>query len=170
MSKAIELLQKKKENKTEEVGDIITAPSHYNWHPLFECKELTQHLPFNEGNVIKYLYRCGFKGTPEQTLQDKKKALQYIRMMKDTTGIFMHGIYDALESFFVIIANRHNAIKGGQYVQASQDYSLILICSSYFEDVSVRQAFTEVMNTLTQYNLHDRTTLADRVARILEVS
>ena len=167
MGKAIELLNRKKE--TLIVGDPITKPSHYTWHPLFECKELTQHLPFNEGNVIKYLYRCGFKGTPEETLQDKKKALQYISMMKDTTEIMMHNIYDALESFFVVVCNRHNAIKGNTYCAPAQDYTLILICAAYFEDPTVRQAFIAVMNTLAQHNLHDRTTLYARVVKILDV-
>ena len=169
MSKAIELLQKKKEKEVRIVGDIITAPSHYNWHPLFECKELTQHLPFNEGNVIKYLYRCGFKGTPEQTLQDKKKALQYIRMMADTPVELQRSIYGALEAFFVVVSNRNNAIRGNMYCSPSQDYTLIAVCAGYFQDTAIGQAFSEVMNTLTQHNLHDRTTLADRVAGILEI-
>lgn len=167
MNKAIELLNRKKE--TPIVGDPITKPSHYTWHALFECKELTRHLPFNEGNVIKYLYRSGFKGTSKETLHDRKKALQYISMMEDTPDILQASIWLALESFYVVIANRHNAIKGNTYCSPSQDYTLIAICAAYFEDIHIGQAFIEVMNTLAQHNLHDRTTLYDRVAKILDV-
>ena len=169
MSKAIELLEKMDKEKMIE-ADPVKKPSHYTWNPLFECKELTQYIPFNEGNVVKYLYRCGFKGDAEQMVQDKKKALQYIRMMEDTPANLQRDIYSSLESFFVVIANRYNASQSEEYYLACHDYTLILKCAEYFNDDDIRQAFIEVMNTLTQHNLHDRTTLYDRVSGILNIS
>lgn len=53
-------------------------PSHYRSHSSgVECIQITEHMTFNLGNVIKYLWRNGLKdGTP--ALQDLQKASWYL--------------------------------------------------------------------------------------------
>jgi len=51
-------------------------PSHYkNHHSGIECIDVTRHMNFNLGNVIKYLWRSGQK---DPTLQELKKAAWYL--------------------------------------------------------------------------------------------
>lgn len=58
-------------------ADPINRPSHYTSHPSgVECITITEHLPFNVGNAIKYLWRASLKkATPEE---DLRKALWYV--------------------------------------------------------------------------------------------
>ena len=61
----------------ESRGDV-TNPDHYRTHPSgVECIDITEHLGFNIGNAIKYLWRAGLKeGSP--TMQDMAKARWYL--------------------------------------------------------------------------------------------
>ena len=59
-------------------NDPVNNPSHYTSHPSgVECIEITRHMTFNIGNVIKYVWRSGLKeGQP--SLQDLQKARWYL--------------------------------------------------------------------------------------------
>lgn len=65
--------------KTDEaVGGPINHPKHYNDHPSgVECIVIVRHMPFNTGNVFKYLWRAGLKNAAA-TLEDHKKARWYL--------------------------------------------------------------------------------------------
>jgi hypothetical protein len=53
-----------------------TNPKHYRSHPSgIECIQITEHMPFCEGNAIKYIWRAGLK---DDKLQDLEKAAWYI--------------------------------------------------------------------------------------------
>lgn len=55
----------------------VNNPKHYTSHPSgIECIEIVEHLPFNVGNSIKYLWRAGLK-TPDP-FKDLEKAKWYI--------------------------------------------------------------------------------------------
>jgi hypothetical protein len=54
--------------------DDINNPSHYTQFPV-EVIAITENLPFNLGNVVKYVCRCEFKG---DTIKDLKKAKWYL--------------------------------------------------------------------------------------------
>jgi hypothetical protein len=57
--------------------DNINHPKHYTSHPSgIECIQITEHMSFNLGNAIKYLWRADEKGAP---LDDLKKAAWYIQ-------------------------------------------------------------------------------------------
>lgn len=57
--------------------DNINHPKHYRSHPSgIECIRITEHMSFNLGNAIKYLWRADEKGAP---LDDLKKAAWYIQ-------------------------------------------------------------------------------------------
>ena len=58
--------------------DIINHPAHYTQHPSgIECIQITEHMGFNLGNVVKYVWRADLKH--EDTLEDLKKAAWYLR-------------------------------------------------------------------------------------------
>lgn len=58
------------------MADIINHPPHYMKHPSgVECIVVTEHMTFNLGNAVKYIWRSGEKGT---LLEDLKKAQWYI--------------------------------------------------------------------------------------------
>lgn len=60
----------------------INHPKHYNSLPSFcecgkrvECIDVVEHMSFNVGNAIKYLWRADYKGG----IEDLKKAEWYIK-------------------------------------------------------------------------------------------
>jgi len=55
--------------------DLVNHPPHYTSHPSgIECIQVTEHMNFNLGNAVKYLWRADLKnGT-----QDLEKAAWYI--------------------------------------------------------------------------------------------
>lgn len=56
--------------------DAVNHPKHYTSHPSgVECIEITRHMTFNLGNVIKYLWRADHKNA---SLEDLKKAAWYL--------------------------------------------------------------------------------------------
>lgn len=74
--------------------DSVNHPKHYNDHPSgVECITVVEHMTFNVGNAIKYLWRAGLKipeavvlmgatevmeRHKEKHLEDLKKARWYI--------------------------------------------------------------------------------------------
>lgn len=58
------------------MSDNINNPKHYCSHPSgIECIQVTEHMGFNLGNVMKYLWRADEKGA---ALDDLRKAAWYI--------------------------------------------------------------------------------------------
>jgi hypothetical protein len=57
--------------------DNINNPTHYTAHPSgIECIQITEHMPFNLGNAIKYIWRADLKHNAH--LEDLKKAQWYL--------------------------------------------------------------------------------------------
>lgn len=57
-------------------SDPVNNPKHYNSHPSgVECITVAEHMGFNLGNVLKYIWRADHKGVP---LQDLEKAAWYL--------------------------------------------------------------------------------------------
>ncbi len=55
--------------------DNVDHPKHYNSHPSgVECITVVEHMNFNLGNAMKYLWRTDHKNG----LEDLKKARWYI--------------------------------------------------------------------------------------------
>lgn len=58
------------------MADLVNHPPHYTDHPSgIECIQITEHMNFCLGNVIKYVWRAGRKGDP---VQDLEKARFYL--------------------------------------------------------------------------------------------
>lgn len=61
---------------SEWANDSIHKPKHYTEHPSgIECIQVTEHMGFNLGNAIKYIWRCDLK---RDAIEDLKKAKWYI--------------------------------------------------------------------------------------------
>lgn len=59
------------------MSNNINHPPHYTSHPSgVECIQITEHMNFNVGNAIKYLWRAGLKS--DDALSDLSKARWYI--------------------------------------------------------------------------------------------
>jgi hypothetical protein len=58
------------------VSDNVNHPRHYTKHPSgVECIQITEHMGFNLGNAVKYIWRADLKGNQ---VEDLKKAVWYI--------------------------------------------------------------------------------------------
>ena len=56
--------------------DNVNNPPHYTSHPSgVECIQVTEHMGFNLGNALKYIWRCDSK---LDAIEDLKKAAWYI--------------------------------------------------------------------------------------------
>lgn len=57
-------------------NDPVNRPNHYTSHPSgIECIQITEHMGFNLGNALKYIWRCDLK---LDAIEDLKKARFYI--------------------------------------------------------------------------------------------
>lgn len=62
---------------SENEKETVDHPQHYNEHPSgVECIDVVEHMGFNVGNAVKYLWRADHKH--ETPIEDLKKAAWYI--------------------------------------------------------------------------------------------
>ncbi len=55
----------------------VDHPKHYNASPSgVECIDVVEHMTFNVGNAIKYLWRAGIKS--KSPIEDLRKSIWYI--------------------------------------------------------------------------------------------
>lgn len=60
-----------------EERDAVNNPKHYTSHASgIECIQITEHMGFNLGNAVKYIWRCDLKH--DAPIQDLEKAIWYI--------------------------------------------------------------------------------------------
>ena len=56
--------------------DSVNHPKHYTNHPSgIECIQITEHMNFNLGNALKYIWRADLKN---DAIEDLQKAAWYI--------------------------------------------------------------------------------------------
>lgn len=59
------------------MSETVNNPKWYTNHPSgIECIQVTEHMNFNCGNAVKYIWRAGLKNRNE--LEDLQKARWYI--------------------------------------------------------------------------------------------
>jgi hypothetical protein len=57
--------------------DAVNHPKHYVSHPSgVECIQVTEHMGFNLGNAMKYIWRADLK---HDAVEDLQKAVWYIQ-------------------------------------------------------------------------------------------
>ena len=67
----------------EQRVDNVNHPPHYTWLKKLcgiEVIDITRHLNFNIGNVLKYCLRAGHKS--EEGISDKDKAIEDLKKAK----------------------------------------------------------------------------------------
>ena len=58
-------------------NDPVNNPEHQTKHPSgVECIHITEHMGFNLGNAMKYIWRADLKNN---AIEDLEKAVWYIR-------------------------------------------------------------------------------------------
>jgi len=58
------------------MSDPVNNPRHYKSHPSgVECITVVEHMGFNLGNAIKYIWRADLKA---DALEDLRKACWYL--------------------------------------------------------------------------------------------
>lgn len=63
--------------QSEDPSEKIAHPRHYNQHVSnIETIELIEHLPYNLGAAVKYIWRCGLKPS-EEPLRELGSARWY---------------------------------------------------------------------------------------------
>lgn len=63
-------------DKSKDPTGTAIDPTHYKSHPSgIECIQITEHMGFNLGNALKYIWRCDLKC---DGIEDLKKAKWYI--------------------------------------------------------------------------------------------
>lgn len=61
----------------EKPHDSVNHPKHYTSHPSgVECITITEHMGFNLGNALKYIWRADLK---DDAIEDMRKAVWYIQ-------------------------------------------------------------------------------------------
>jgi len=66
----------KKKAKLSSSHDPVNHPKHYTEHPSgIECIQITEHMGFNLGNAMKYVWRADLKAN---AIEDLQKAVWYI--------------------------------------------------------------------------------------------
>lgn len=73
-------------NKTESKEERVNHPSHYTWLKDVcgvEVIDITRHMNFNLGNVLKYVLRAGHKSeegmsSNQKKIEDLQKAIFYL--------------------------------------------------------------------------------------------
>lgn len=82
------------DNPPAPTHDPVNHPDHYCEHPSgVECIQITEHMNFNCGNAMKYIWRHGLKGKDlsgceeqAQMVQDLEKAVWYLHREIDRLG------------------------------------------------------------------------------------
>ena len=65
------------------MADRVNHPEHYTWLKDLcgiEVRDITRHMNFNLGNVLKYVLRAGKKS--EQGISDISKTIEDLRKAK----------------------------------------------------------------------------------------
>ena len=89
--------------------DMINHPTHYRSHPSgVECITITEHMGFNLGNALKYIWRADEKG---KALEDLGKAEFYIKREIEKRRSEVEGQQDQSKPFLA----DHNVFKHGNY-------------------------------------------------------
>ena len=67
---------KKEKKLSSSSHDPVNHPKHYTEHPSgIECIQITEHMGFNLGNAMKYIWRADLK---HNVVEDLQKAVWYI--------------------------------------------------------------------------------------------
>ena len=70
-------MQHSDDTVTKQIHDPVNHPKHYTTHPSgVECIQITEHMGFNLGNAMKYIWRADEK---MNAIEDLRKAVWYVQ-------------------------------------------------------------------------------------------
>jgi len=70
-------------NKGQQEYEYINHPEHYGKHPSgVECIDIIEHMPYNIGAAMKYIWRVGLKPKVSAD-EDLAKAIWYIERERE---------------------------------------------------------------------------------------
>ncbi len=70
---------------TKKGNTSVNHPKHYNAHPSgVECIDIVEHMGFNLGNAVKYIWRADLKAN---AIEDLQKAAFYIKRELKRRGV-----------------------------------------------------------------------------------
>ena len=131
--------------KTEHEFNPVTKPIHYNSSPAtcecgrtIECIQVTEHMSFTLGNVVKYVWRTDWKAG----LEDLEKALWYLQREIQKRRIQVdkaEGQYDLVPGSVVRVTGTLMAEQAGQL---KGDF----------------ESFKEYVNEVSSHNIHSKDT------------
>ena len=77
----------------------VDHPQHYNKHPSgVECIDIVEHMNFNLGSAVKYIWRADLKGN---SVQDLEKGIWYLRReIERREALRRAGIEAAIEAAY----------------------------------------------------------------------
>ena len=84
--------------------ESVNHPEHYNLHPSgVECIDVVEHMGFNLGNSVKYIWRADHKSeTPIEDLQKAKwyisREIERLQAVKQTATVPAKGYWQRLKS------------------------------------------------------------------------
>jgi hypothetical protein len=85
--------------------DPVNHPTHYTSHPSgVECIQITEHMTFNVGNAVKYLWRADLKNGDE----DLRKAAWYIEreIARRAKAEILGAIHDDVDKLYSTAASK----------------------------------------------------------------
>ena len=91
------------QTNTKTQYDNVNHPPHYTWLKDkcgIEVIDITRHMDFDLGNVVKYVLRQGLKS--EEGMSDKEKAIEDLnkaRWYLDDKIKILEGDYDIYNTF-----------------------------------------------------------------------
>lgn len=108
------------------MSDSVNHPSHYAHPSGVEAIDICEHLTFNLGNALKYLWRAGKKGP---AAEDYRKAAWYLRR---EAALYRANLYSGA------YVDRRAKAPAGLAAVHQQDNSVLLamlkiISAGYFE-------------------------------------
>ncbi len=131
--------------------DIVQRPKHYNDHPSgVECVEIIEHMTFNLGNAVKYLWRGGLKVS--DPTQDYEKALWYLRRSHENDTAFLQAGQAAMHFESVMFTRKHIFNRPSPWCEP------------------IRNAIAAICDMHTGRDVRDRIRLSDRAIMCVETA
>lgn len=98
---------------TPERPDPVNHPAHYTAHPSgVECIDIAEHLSFNLGNALKYVWRAGKKREGSER-EDLEKARWYAEREVRLEGLVYRDPPTALDTIAVMARKARDAEPDG---------------------------------------------------------
>ena len=123
--------------------DAVNHPQHYTSHPSgIECIQITEHMDFNLGNALKYIWRCDLK---KDAVEDLQKAIWYIE--REIALRAVQTLDDFELSAPLVISNSDQSVLNGMPVDAVETLPSLVVRpwnQSVFDGLPTKYAYATI--------------------------